>query len=239
MFRDAPTNSPRTRRKSLGAGAARRSRGTASTCVKLAARGAKREHVIAMAKRRPRRVPHDEVTGQFIPIHGHGGTHSSPTYESWAAMLSRTRNRADYMHVSVDPSWRSFERFLADMGERPPGTTIDRIDGARGYKKSNCRWATYKEQARNRTNNKPITFAGVTRCLSAWAEHLELPVNVLANRFRRGWTVEEAFSAPKRVYGIGVRAAGGSNAQREAVRQAAKVSRTPIRSTSAKAQARS
>jgi hypothetical protein len=149
-------------------------------------------------------------------------------------MLRRVGKRPGYVDVPIDPRWRSFERFLADMGERPSGTTLDRIDGTRGYKKNNCRWATYKEQARNRTNNKPITFAGVTRCLSAWAERLGIPADVLTNRFRRGWTVAEAFSAPKRVYGVGIRAAR-SEAQREAVRRAAGTPRTPNRKTSTKA----
>ena len=49
-----------------------------------------------------------------------------------------------------DPRWLEFSPFLADMGERPEGMTIDRIDGDKGYSKANCRWATQKDQIANR-----------------------------------------------------------------------------------------
>lgn len=73
-------------------------------------------------------------------------------------MLARFRysrhNSAAYAHVAVCFEWESFEAFLADMGERPAGTTLDRKDGTKGYSKDNCRWATATEQARNRKNAK-------------------------------------------------------------------------------------
>ena len=92
--------------------------------------------------------------------HGHTlNRQYSPTYQSWQSMLSRCRyvdrhNAAAYAHVTVCFEWESFEAFLTDMGERPSGTTLDRIDGSLGYYKANCRWATPTQQARNRKNAK-------------------------------------------------------------------------------------
>jgi hypothetical protein len=106
-------------------------------------------------------------------VRGHAGVrhrHSSqgartptPTYRSWSAMWARCtdarnlRYRALYIDrgITVCERWRSFEVFLADMGERPEGTSLDRIDNDRGYEPANCRWATKSEQARNRRGSSP------------------------------------------------------------------------------------
>lgn len=81
----------------------------------------------------------------------------TPTYRSWKAMIQRCTNPnainyANYggRGVTVAPEWRSFQQFLADMGERPEGTSLDRIDVNSGYGPGLCRWATRKEQAQNR-----------------------------------------------------------------------------------------
>lgn len=93
--------------------------------------------------------------------HGHTvGREYSPTYHSWQAMLTRCRynnrdNSARYEGVSVCDRWSVFANFLADMGERPAGTTLDRYPNKSGnYEPSNCRWATPIEQARNTRKNR-------------------------------------------------------------------------------------
>lgn len=118
------------------------------------------------------------------------------TYRTWANMKTRCDNPsftyyAEYggRGISYCDRWVDFENFLEDMGERPTGKTLDRIDSNKGYLKDNCRWATPREQACNRTNSVELTFNGVTKPLALWADDLALPYHTLYLRiFRRVFT---------------------------------------------------
>lgn len=80
----------------------------------------------------------------------------SPTYQTWASMLDRCKpgRRYGQRGITVCQRWASFENFLTDMGERPEGKTLDRIDSSRGYEPGNCRWATPLQQVRNSSRTK-------------------------------------------------------------------------------------
>lgn len=106
--------------------------------------------------------------------HGFFGT---PTYASWGNMHQRAGKVAGYEYVSVCEAWSDFDQFLSDMGVRPEGTTLDRIDNEGDYAPGNCRWATPAEQSRNRRNCRHLTHrqTGETKTAAEWSVSLGYP----------------------------------------------------------------
>lgn len=138
------------------------------------------------------------------------GERRTLTYRIWTTMKSRCgRSNAGSFEfyggrgIRVCARWMRFENFLSDMGECPPGHQLDRIDNNRHYEPGNCRWATPKQNARNRRNTRWLTVAGVTKSLHEWAELYRLNVNTLAKRLGLGWDPLRALTEPlqHRYYG--------------------------------------
>ncbi len=133
--------------------------------------------------------------------HGKAGR-SDLTYSSWQAMKTRCTNpRSDQYPayggrgIRVAPAWLDFRAFLADMGERPPGTTIDRWPNVDGdYEPGNCRWATMREQENNKRNNVLVTHDGKTRTVAEWARETGIGYQTIRKRLLGGWTPAESLT---------------------------------------------
>lgn len=137
-----------------------------------------------------------------MKTHGHSGGRGkkpSDTYTCWLSMIQRccnpkNRRYKDYggRGIAVCGEWKDFTNFLSDMGERPNGKSIDRIDVNGNYEPSNCRWATTKEQQNNLRNNRKVDYKGTTLTITELAEIFDIDRYVLYARLKRaGWDVEK------------------------------------------------
>lgn len=135
-------------------------------------------------------------------IHGHArDTGASDTYSTWESMVSRCHNPNNPCFnayggrgILVCDEWRIFEKFLRDMGQRPSRDySIDRIDNDTGYQPGNCRWATKREQQRNRRDCNYVEIQGRRMCMTEASEVTGLSVGALRLRQRRG----ERLDAPR------------------------------------------
>jgi hypothetical protein len=151
----------------------------------------------------------DRRAGRHMPsvnlTHGHRGKVSSPTYRSWRAMKARCLNpknpafkRYGGRSIAIHEPWLVFENFLADMGERPPGLSLERSDNSKGYSPDNCVWATRRQQGQNMRSNNLITADGITKCLAEWARDLGVDPAAIRYRLNHRWSAERAVTEPKR-----------------------------------------
>ena len=137
-------------------------------------------------------------------IHSHTTKHTtSPTYKSWHMMKQRCTNPKNTQYkdyggrgIDIHHPWMCFGVFLADMGERPPGTSLERRDNNKGYRPDNCYWATRTEQQRNRRTNVWLELDGVRMLLTDWARKLDLEPHSLHQRLKHGWDLRRALTTP-------------------------------------------
>lgn len=141
------------------------------------------------------------------------GMYKSRIYEIWTNMKHRcyTRSAPNYLNyggrgIKVCDRWKdSFENFRDDMMESynkhvkefgEKDTTIDRINVDMDYCRENCRWATYLEQASNKSNNHNITYKGETRNVTNWARLYNINIRTFRARLQYGWDIERALTTP-------------------------------------------
>lgn len=136
--------------------------------------------------------------------HGHTTDGFSPEYHSWSGMIQRCTNpkRSSYKHyggrgIKVCNRWRTFENFLADMGPRPAGLSLDRIDVNGDYEPDNCRWADTTTQARNSVQVVWVDINGERKRLVEWCELIGISINTVRCRVKKhGWTYAQALTTP-------------------------------------------
>lgn len=142
--------------------------------------------------------------GQTIGSVRTGGSRASPIYRVWQAMKDRCLNAncSQYKNyggrgITVCDRWRtSFETFEADVGPRPDGAELDRIDNEGNYEPGNVRWTTRIVNQNNKRTNHRITFGGETMTLAEWARRLGGSTNGLVLRLRSGMPEEQALTLP-------------------------------------------
>ena len=167
------------------------------------------------------------MKGQFSswPHHRfiHGKSHH-PIHNAWVRLCGRCYNTKNSRYldyggrgIKVCKRWKnSFESFYLDMGEPPRGKSIDRIDNDLHYSCGkceqcrqngwvlNCRWATAKQQSKNRRSNRKITYKGETKLITEWADHLKIQRKTLTKRLDQlGWSVKDTLTTPirkKKIY---------------------------------------
>lgn len=150
--------------------------------------------------------------GCMRATHGlkHGMAHR-PEYLSWDSMIQRCTNpnNPGYRHyggrgVTVDdPRWFSFGAFIEDMGERPTGTSLERIDNNLGYSKQNCRWATRAEQMLNTRRTVVVEWEGKQQPLMLLADRYGIDRALARQRHKNGWSVSEILNTPKEPRRVG------------------------------------
>lgn len=133
------------------------------------------------------------------------GKTNHPLFVTWRGMVNRCTYKSDTSWkryggrgIKVCDRWKeSFQNFVDDMGERPQGMSLDRIDNNGDYCPENCRWADKKTQRSNMRSNHFLEFRGERLTLTQWAERLGTSFETLYQRKKRGLPVEVILSGKR------------------------------------------
>lgn len=125
-------------------------------------------------------------------------------YQAWARIKARCFNPKCEQYknyggrgITICDRWlHSFEAFFQDMGRRPPGTSLGRINNDGHYDPTNCAWQTPVEQANNTRRNRLLTHLGRTMTARQWERELGFGNGTLTKRLKDGWSPDEAISTP-------------------------------------------
>lgn len=135
------------------------------------------------------------------------GLSYAPEYRAWQLIRQRCTNAEHRAFpnyggrgITLHAAWLDDPAaFIGHVGPKPtPAHEIDRIDNARGYEPGNLRWATRKENDRNRRSNRLLEFRGESLPIATWCERLGLRRDTVWKRLADGWTVEKALTTPTR-----------------------------------------
>lgn len=143
------------------------------------------------------------ITGRFDETHKDSRIRE---YGIWGNMLYRCNTKTSQMYdnyggrgINVCERWHHYENFISDMGYSPSEIhSLDRIDNNGDYEPKNCKWATKKEQARNRRNSRKITIDGVEMQIDDYCEKYSVSVQAIKTRYVRGWSNDRIINTPVR-----------------------------------------
>lgn len=133
------------------------------------------------------------------------GMRQSSEYNIWRLMIARCYKPQSTSYknygakgITVGDRWKkSFINFYADMGNRPEGTSLDRLENDKGYYKENCQWGTSLQQNRNRSITVKVTYNGETKAIMEWSQIYGIPYDTLKYRVRSNrYSLDECFKTP-------------------------------------------